>query len=523
MKLRSLALLGLVAALSAPAQAQVDPPLLGDPVDLTTSFIETDSLDMIRVEDQYIVAAELHSLFPGDEQYDRISYKIVEKDGSLPNLLWYSVMGGAIPNGEPTVGRIFSLGPDPAVIAWVRDGNVVCKLIEVGQSVGPMVTVADTAGPLRAPHMTRNGYLVWRDPVAGLRGARLGLNLADDLMVMSLFDVSSNGADTSPRLARSDEAGAAKLVVWRRGTQIVGRRWTGNSPSASDVEFVIHDAPGVDEPDCDMASPDDAVVVWAENGDTFLRRVAFPTPLSSVPQLGPIRKLDGDANQTESEPRIAFTGNAYLATYHDDRGPGQVFVEGKVVDAMGRSKLMTIPYGGPHDEIVDHALAAMDDPGVLDDQGFSIWMQPMPPGGDENDVTGQRSETRGGEIVVYDDAGCEPLGGEVRVNTAVGDNDGFRVELWFGEPQYPAYLIGNPSSFPVAFDEATLIPDAVGWVLFYAGFTDVDGYVGLNLPLKPGFVGSQFFLQWAQLGTPSGFLCTSQDLSLSDALALTVY
>lgn len=416
------------------------------------------------------------------------------------------------------------------VVAWSRfvglTRDVEARVFAANQTtVGPHVVLGNTIWNEVRPDVTKDSdgpaTIVWERLGILLEGATIDVNGAGTPFVVDSFEISSNGDDRRPAIACAEDQ---KLVVWHRdndGTvteQIMGRRWSGTAgPMPADAEFEIDSGTlGYEAVDCAAAKRDDFFVVWdygylgsGGDFDVYGRRVFFPAGDGTLPTVGARKTIEFDGVESHFDPRIMFTGDAYLVSYQTPLS-GNFLLQAEALDTLSGNTLDTFSlaysptYGG-------HALAPVQPVPVDNDRGMAVWSV--------SSVWGHRFEGSGG-LAETIDAGCPVRGGEVRTSTLTSPNDSFRVELWGGEPVSGAYLAIGDAALELPIGGALLVPDPSVTASYFVGFTSLDGYAGLDLPIPAGLVGAKAWMQWIVLAP--GSTCVPYPVNLSDGLLVLV-
>ena len=436
---------------------------------------------------------------------------------------------------RPVIGTLENPSLPYFVVAWEVDLNgstdhdLVYSVIEPGGN-GPALSGFLDSGNTNDIHvdLSRGSVecaAVWEEEGGGIRGRVLKVTgFQPTLTVEAERVVSTDTTDRRPAIGSFDNS--ARLAVWLRdsGTlyQVWGTYWTGATPDNPDSALYSAANP-LSEPDCDAGGKDDFFMVWAEaegplgtENDIRGRRVFFPGG-AGTRVLGPVHDIESEASDDELRPLIRFTGNAYLVAFYDQVGAPDTFwsLETRWLDPMNGTILE-----GATVRIVNQlsrfGFRARDRQGFNIDTGMLTW--PDVQGGTEW-IYRQQLESPGGFFNDIPLSGCAD-GGETRVSTLSDENPGFRIELWNGEPDQPAYLVTAPSRLDLPVGLGLLVPDAQIADVSTVPTTTPDGWAGLDLPLPPGLSGATFYAQWLTLA--DDVTCTGYRVNLAEALELTI-
>ena len=300
---------------------------LAPAVNAQASFVLAGTAQPGSPADVAMIRGERLTIYKQDETELRAAYH--DENGALIStmILQDLVAGDRIL--RPVIGTIDDVYDSRFVIAWEVDEagassrRIEYTTVELGAFLpGPVVTLADTSSNDIHIALSRGDQevtMVWEEEGAGIRGAFMYVDSNDDLVQRPTFDVTNNPNDHKPAVAMHEND--RRLVVWHRdpvgnANGIWGRHWPGDVPN--EPEFAIRTATvPLADPECDASTGDDFFVVWSEQEPTGTdhdirgRRVFFPYTSTTV-RTGPIVDIENTPNDDEVEPKIRYTGNAYI-------------------------------------------------------------------------------------------------------------------------------------------------------------------------------------------------------------------
>ncbi|MEM7305829.1 MAG: hypothetical protein AAF682_04130 [Planctomycetota bacterium] len=496
-------------------------PLIGTLFDVNDGGPDDTEVDVAYENNRYLVVWT-RTFAAGDTE---IRGQRVNTDGTLAGGLL--LISTSDENTAPSVGASGNNGL--YLVAWEHreggnDSDIYLASVTPTGVVSPEVELGldfyDEDQP-DVGHGPSKVTVAWHREGFGIYGARIGFFPGnDEPFVDQTFPLSSDPDDRFPAISQS-EADDYRFVTWRRSSIgvlnfVYGRRWTGE-PDSSEPEFLIHSSTNLlGNPDCATGTSDDYMVVWHISGslpglnrDVWGKRVFFP---GGEAGLGDAFAISNESDHEEYDPSVAYTPGEYVVTFLDESDDENRFrVRG--FDPMSGNTLETLNVNYPNRELVAAALgggasAFLPDPAEV----LVAFITNDDDGGDVSAVL-YGSKTDVPERLQY---GC-PGVGKPRASAVVSPNTGHRQELWEAAPNTPALLAVSWQQAIFPFGGGTLGIDPTAFVVFDAGLTDADGYVGVDAPMPSLLVGAELWFQWALIPAP-GTACTTLEVDLTDTL-----
>ncbi len=444
---------------------------------------------------------------------------------------------------NPSVGSAGSAGA--FLVAWSESpftfGPYAIRARAVGAGTGAVGTPATlsvgSAGasdPVVGDSTTDGRVLVaWSEFGAGIR-ARVPEVLSNLTLFFGLFGgpgvihVSDDSNDIRPNVSKSGSASAVWAIVWQRtvfspslNRQVAARMLRSDSALVSGIVQTGLSSRNEDSPDVDgeggrfMLAYRRDETSSSNLGDIIAQPLLFDGTNASfgVPAIA-----HGNLNDNEFNPRIAYTGNAYVITWQDAFSTPTYEVRAVVVDALDGEPCganFSVPSAGAGQETVPAIAGKYKSAGDPNSRVVITLLNESTASGDES-IQAALYETRTG---IATDLGGECQDTGEYIATCIVSGGTSKHELHSAPPFTTVFLMGSVPTAAFPCDGCTLFPNPITG-FFLSGFTDDEGRDRLELDVPPGLDGGVVHLQWA-LATPNPG-CSVFSIDLSNALEITI-
>ncbi len=425
---------------------------------------------------------------------------------------------------------------DAFLVVWAEDNDIVGTSVAAGGgAVGSAITIAaEAATPSEhdiggeAATTDDDAIVVWAAGTTA-RAAQFQMSSTGTLSAFGTTDISSGGSFmTSIAISSNGGASGRHLVSWNWG--FAGRGFieaavVDRNLGVLDVISMAPISSWEGNPAVDGDGTCWVVAYEAEEAlggpfpfDIACRGVCFD-PASGSAYLSPaVVIVEGDVNDDEKNPSVAWMGGSALIGYADEVAAPDYDAYIKSVDPFSclSCEGESIFESGARD--ADFVMiASQASAGASGEEALIVW-ESTDTATAESDLVARRYRADDGRVTDLG-GGCG-LGGAAYATCAVIGNGAYAMRVLHAEPLKRAYLVISPARLDLPCGACTIVPDPFVGFVANAGNTDAhgDAAVSVALPNDPSLIGVTFLQQWwvdASAGSCVGF-------DLSNALEVEI-